>query len=174
MICKTIIVVLTLAAAVMLLVRVWATPDRILLRYHPRRYEWMELRSDWGQISLSLQWKRRFVRVPRFKRWDFEVPRFKRSYVLGADRRPDFAMVCQAVRFGGVDYNTVGIGMSLCGMSVLSVVFAVYPTLALIRGAVRSRRRWRRRRRRLCVKCAYNLTGNVSGVCPECGMKIER
>ena len=30
----------------------------------------------------------------------------------------------------------------------------------------------RRRRRRLsgvCVGCGYDLTGNVSGVCPECG-----
>ena len=29
--------------------------------------------------------------------------------------------------------------------------------------------RYLRRKRSLCVKCAYNLTGNVSGVCPECG-----
>jgi hypothetical protein len=34
------------------------------------------------------------------------------------------------------------------------------------------RRRWRRRFRlthSLCLTCAYNLTGNVSGRCPECG-----
>lgn len=24
-----------------------------------------------------------------------------------------------------------------------------------------------------CRKCGYNLTGNVSGVCPECGMETE-
>ena len=24
-----------------------------------------------------------------------------------------------------------------------------------------------------CTKCGYNLTGNVSGVCPECGTRIE-
>lgn len=28
---------------------------------------------------------------------------------------------------------------------------------------------WRRRRRGLCLGCGYDLTGNVSGVCPECG-----
>ena len=32
---------------------------------------------------------------------------------------------------------------------------------------------WRLDRRRIppghCLKCGYNLTGNVSGVCPECG-----
>ena len=24
-----------------------------------------------------------------------------------------------------------------------------------------------------CVKCGYNLTGNVSGTCPECGKKVK-
>ncbi len=25
----------------------------------------------------------------------------------------------------------------------------------------------------VCIPCGYNLTGNVSGVCPECGAKVE-
>ena len=25
-----------------------------------------------------------------------------------------------------------------------------------------------------CLKCGYDLTGNTSGVCPECGMEITR
>lgn len=32
-------------------------------------------------------------------------------------------------------------------------------------------RRWRRRRRNLCVGCGYSLEGNLSGVCPECGLE---
>ena len=44
---------------------------------------------------------------------------------------------------------------------------AAYPTLAFIRGPLR---RWRRRRKGLCVRCGYNLEGNVSGVCSECGV----
>jgi hypothetical protein len=36
---------------------------------------------------------------------------------------------------------------------------------------------WWRDRRRIrpgcCRKCGYNLTGNVSGVCPECGEKVD-
>ena len=49
------------------------------------------------------------------------------------------------------------------------VLFAAYPTIAWIRGPVR---RWRRRQRSLCLTCGYDLTGNVSGVCPECGTPI--
>ena len=33
-------------------------------------------------------------------------------------------------------------------------------------------RRYRRRKKGHCLKCGYNLTGNVSGVCPECGENI--
>ena len=50
-----------------------------------------------------------------------------------------------------------------------AVLFAVHPLFALLRGPVR---RWERRRRGLCPMCAYDLTGNVSGVCPECGKPI--
>ncbi len=50
---------------------------------------------------------------------------------------------------------------------VLAMLLAAYPTIALIRCPLR---RNRRRRRGLCVTCGYNLTGNESGVCPECGM----
>lgn len=35
------------------------------------------------------------------------------------------------------------------------------------------RRRNLRRRHGLCIHCAYDLTGNVSGVCPECGTKAR-
>lgn len=35
---------------------------------------------------------------------------------------------------------------------------------------------WRpsRSRKKGCVECGYSLTGNVSGVCPECGTAIEK
>jgi hypothetical protein len=47
----------------------------------------------------------------------------------------------------------------------LPLLFAIYPTIVLIRGPLRRRRR---RKRGLCIRCGYDLTGNVSGVCPEC------
>ncbi|MCP4249914.1 MAG: hypothetical protein GY778_22960 [bacterium] len=52
----------------------------------------------------------------------------------------------------------------------LTALLTFYPVIALIRGPGR---RWRRRRRGLCLPCGYDLTGNVSGVCPECGEAIS-
>ena len=49
---------------------------------------------------------------------------------------------------------------------VISLLSAIYPTFTIIRGPIR---RYRRRRKGLCLKCGYNLTGNESGICPECG-----
>ena len=47
---------------------------------------------------------------------------------------------------------------------------AVYPCATFLRGP------WRRHRRGArgqCVHCGYDLTGNLSGVCPECGGSAE-
>lgn len=35
-------------------------------------------------------------------------------------------------------------------------------------------RRQRRARLKQCLECGYDLTGNVSGVCPECGTPVYR
>jgi hypothetical protein len=46
--------------------------------------------------------------------------------------------------------------------------------VGLVVGGIRRRRTVRRQRRGLYVKCGYNLTGNVSGVCPECGTQVKQ
>jgi hypothetical protein len=48
----------------------------------------------------------------------------------------------------------------------VAFLFGWYPALAFIRGPLR---RWRRPQKGLCPNCGYDLTGNVSGTCPECG-----
>jgi hypothetical protein len=51
----------------------------------------------------------------------------------------------------------------------LAIFFLILPAVAV----------WRRFPRkspdpvRRCSTCAYNLTGNASGVCPECGIAIK-
>lgn len=49
------------------------------------------------------------------------------------------------------------------------LIFATYPTIAFVRGPVR---RWRRRKRGLCIHCGYNLTGLTAPRFPECGEKV--
>ena len=42
-------------------------------------------------------------------------------------------------------------------------------TTAIVPGVWLVTRRRARRRAGCCLTCGYNLTGNTSGVCPECG-----
>ena len=51
----------------------------------------------------------------------------------------------------------------------LCLISAPYPIAVLFRGPIRRRRR---RSRGECVLCGYDLRGNVSEVCPECGTRI--
>lgn len=51
-----------------------------------------------------------------------------------------------------------------------AAVLAYIPARLLfghLRSATISDETWR------CRRCGYNLTGNVSGVCPECGTRID-
>lgn len=52
-------------------------------------------------------------------------------------------------------------------MAILSI--AAYPVYAFARGPLR---RFRRRRRGMCIKCGYDLTGAPQPRCPECGTTI--
>lgn len=70
-----------------------------------------------------------------------------------ADRRHDRGSYARFVRIGSPFW-------------IPFLVFGIYPAIAFIRGPLR---RWHRRRKGLCVRCGYDLRGNVSGVCPECG-----
>ena len=74
-----------------------------------------------------------------------------------ADRRHDRGSYGRFVRIGSPFW-------------IPFLVFGIYPAIAFVRGPLR---RWHRRRKGLCVKCGYDLTGNISGVCPECGTTIS-
>ena len=68
----------------------------------------------------------------------------------------------------GAPTRTAGtIYLIFCNSWVLAGLFAAYPTYALFRGYLK-----RKITPGLC-DCGYNLTGNLSGVCPECGIRID-
>ena len=73
--------------------------------------------------------------------------------------------------FGGSVTDTLGRFLGLF------IAFASYPTVRLalyVARRIRDTRRCRLAERGLCSQCKYDLRGNVSGVCPECGLAIER
>jgi hypothetical protein len=71
--------------------------------------------------------------------------------------------MCHSEKYAGcVQY----VGLSLWFPFIL---FAVYPAVVIVQGPLR---RWRRRTSGHCVKCGYNLKGNESGRCSECGAVI--
>jgi hypothetical protein len=79
-------------------------------------------------------------------------------------------------RFMGVKYvvhaNPWGYRMVHWRVSlwVAAALLGAYPAAACIWVCLRRRRR--RRRPGCCVMCGYDLTGNVSGRCPECGAEV--
>ena len=76
--------------------------------------------------------------------------------------------------FGGFAYDLWepgGVSVVHIPLWILVALFVAYPTIAFIRGPLR---RWRRHRKGLCTECSYDLTGNESGVCPECGIEIKK
>jgi len=57
----------------------------------------------------------------------------------------------------------------------LEIVYWLPPAIGLLAAAVSDRDRQRRMPRPAgdrCARCGYDLTGNVSGTCPECGMPL--
>lgn len=64
-------------------------------------------------------------------------------------------------------------GVDLFGVSYVEIPLGVPTTAFLcIAGAALGARRWlatESSRRGRCQRCGYDLTGNVSGRCPECG-----
>ena len=87
--------------------------------------------------------------------YDIEFAGFQLRRNLGRIPKPGYPVAVNVRRFE--------VAIPLYGPLVL---FSAYPTIAFIRGPLR---RYRRRRKGLCLRCGYDLTGNVTGVCSECG-----
>jgi hypothetical protein len=79
---------------------------------------------------------------------------------LVAGQTPDPTGATRPLHGGRVHYSN------------LLVLSAVLPAARVARRLANRLRSRRRSRRGLCARCGYNLTGNASGVCPECGSTI--
>ena len=57
------------------------------------------------------------------------------------------------------------------GLWMLALLFLLYPAIFSVNSSRRRRRS--RQLQGLCIACGYSLTGNTSGVCPECGRAVH-
>lgn len=55
-------------------------------------------------------------------------------------------------------------GLTVLAMAVVALTYCVYGAILFIRTI-------RRQRLGLCLHCGYDLRGNLSGRCPECGRR---
>lgn len=102
--------------------------------------------------------------------WPDVTHQTDRTPSLGSDISG--GMVLAGIRFGlagfgfGRDRSLSWVRLPL---SLTTLLLAVLPAC-----------RWRRRRaarralRGLCASCSYDLTGNITGVCPECGTAVTK
>lgn len=93
------------------------------------------------------------------------------SYVQVASnrRRNLFAYELGSLCIGQSSWKFMQYSYANAPAWVPTAVFMIYPSIAFIGGPLRS---WRRSRKGLCMNCGYDLTGNESGVCPECGSVV--
>jgi hypothetical protein len=118
----------------------------------PNEGMWLRVAVSGGTLHLNRWNSNAPRRVPASRRW--RLLRF--SFVTGAytGTKPPYSFWLLEVPLW-------------CPI----VLFAAYPVLAFIRGPVR---RYRRRKRGLCTRCGYNLTGLTEPRCPECGTGFGR
>ena len=73
-----------------------------------------------------------------------------------------YAVAAYAIAAGASPWPRVFVLVVVATLAMLWVLYGPYEAHLLRR---------ERKAKGLCVACGYDLTGNVSGVCPECGTK---
>lgn len=64
-------------------------------------------------------------------------------------------------------------GHNICIQFPIYIPVLAFVAVALLPVVLKTRVKMRRSRG-LCIHCAYDLHGNVSGICPECGTRIRQ
>ena len=81
-------------------------------------------------------------------------------------KRPPMEAFCLTTRTHGKGNRTTEVAFPL---SLSTIVLVLSGTIPFALGPAK---RLRRKRRGCCVDCGYNLSGNRSGRCPECGTQL--
>lgn len=94
------------------------------------------------------------------------------GFVIPGSFWPDFFVGVHSLHIGTIPDSASGMTFvsSIAPWWFPFVLFGTYPAVRFVRRKRREHRIARRRTRGQCITCGYNLTGNRSGTCPECGM----
>lgn len=178
--------VLSLAIAALGLVGCWKTLRWPVNGAPPRRGDlaqaaaWMQGPRRGGEVGFS----RGQLLVQFWRRWEEPLDSERMKSELGGGRNRFYHPHARQFPFG-IEYRTASLGRAdraktppdavgwdsgtvtlPCWAPVL--LFASCPVAAFF-WTIPRRRRARRLKMGLCGDCGYDLTGNVSGLCPECG-----
>ena len=121
---------------------------------------------------LWVGWGRRYMGTPLTTGWQHHVIYFPDSYVFPSGLEHSVGGDAFEVLWGnggGIAWHAV-----VCHYFLLCLLFVILPAWVPIRAYSRWQAAKALARRHLCRRCGYNLTGNMSGVCPECGTNIRR
>lgn len=173
-------------ATVALWVRSHATSDALTLvwvRSRAHVIHGLMIDSEWGCIVVIRS--RVVVLVPEWsdgmaekaeksRGWE-QFPASQGRYGQGFWRDLGFRYSAQTRSFG----NAIDSPSTATGLTEDTTLLMMPDWLVILVGAVlpawcltRWVQRFRRRRQNHCSVCSYNLTGNTSGICPECGTPV--
>ncbi len=138
--------------------------------------------ADYPPTWLLVSWadshlrpKAQFSEGSMALRWSYPVAQQDAPATRTSLRLAGFEFRRQAVPGALLSY-TLPVGKTSVDVDIriplwfLFILFTSYPAVALfIRGPLR---RYLRRKKGLCVKCGYNLTGLPEPRCPESGVRI--
>ena len=146
-------------ATVALWVRSYWVADVILL---PKAEWWRRytINSDLGTLIVWTEVLRPPSDSPY---WDRLALDRARTDWLRTQRSKDIGWTGFAVRSTGVAHQLLMVSMPYWFLAVLT---ASLPAVSLLHK--------RRLHFQVCPICSYNLTGNTSGVCPECGTAVPK
>jgi hypothetical protein len=115
------------------------------------------------------QWHIDWARLPKIEgRWkpNYSYP----GYFLSDNRKPILGFRIWSDHFiGQASADTSSEHGVIVPCWSLVILFGILPSLW-----VSKNRKRRNRNTAECLACGYNLTGNSSGVCPECGHEIAK
>ena len=160
---KTLLVASTLLALVTLglYVQSYFTILQITLAADPPRF-WC-LISNRGSVTLEIQVFPDSSANPQTPYVESSILgfRFISTYYFTAPRKANGSWTYGSMR-------------KYCAPYWSAVLLVGLPAIGLLPTLARARRRRRRAQTGCCIECGYDLTGNQSCVCPECGERTQR